>query len=172
MPKNSRRNSDVNSLPVSRVSGIAREFSPPPSRIPRAKWQEILEDERVSHIVGSIREEIIRSAEDAIREGYLRRAVYGFVVNCAHEAWMRAFQWAHLRYDDQGMSDWTPDEKTPASPVHAEGPRLSQGVPTVYGRLERLITTRKSSSYCKAACAKGASRRKNERLNIKIRMDP
>lgn len=93
MPRNSRRNNEsMNSLAVSYVSEIAGEFSPPPSRIPMAKWQEILEDEHASHIVGSIREEIIRSAADAICEGYFRRAVYGFVVNCAYEAWMRAFQ--------------------------------------------------------------------------------
>lgn len=92
MRKNTRRSSDINSLPASRVSRIAGEFSPPPSRIPRTKWQEILEDECVSHIVGFIREEIVRLAENAIREGYLRRAVYGFVVDCAYEAWMRAFQ--------------------------------------------------------------------------------
>lgn len=87
MPKNSRRNNDD-----SHVSGISREFSPPPSRIPRAKWQDILKDEHISHIVGSIREEIIQSTENAIHEGYLRKTMYGFVVNCAYEAWMRAFQ--------------------------------------------------------------------------------
>lgn len=170
MPKNSRRNSDANSLSVSHVSRIPREFSPPPSRIPRVKWQEILEDEHVSHIVGSIREEIIRSAEDAIYEGYLRKTVYAFVVNCAHEAWMHAFQWAHLRYDEGISDDWTPDE-TP-SPVPTKSPPLTRRVPTVYGRLERLITTKKSSDYCKAPCAKDASHRKNERLNIKTRMAP
>lgn len=93
MRKISRRNNDASSLSISHVyAGRPGEFSPPPSRIPSMKWQEIIEDECVSHIIGSIREEIIRSAEDAIREGYLRRKVYGFVVNCAHEAWMRAFQ--------------------------------------------------------------------------------
>ena len=68
------------------------EFLPPPSRIPISKWQEIIEDEHVSHVVGFIREEIVRSAADAIYENYFRKAVYGFVVNCAYEAWMRAFQ--------------------------------------------------------------------------------
>ncbi|KAM0733000.1 hypothetical protein ACS0PU_012549 [Formica fusca] len=176
MPKILRRNNDANSLSVSHVSaGSPGEFLPPPSRIPRMKWQEIIEEERISHIVGSIREEIVRSAEEAIREGYLRRRIYGFVVNCAHEAWMRVFQWAHLRYDDEGMisDDWTPDDDETPSPV-AKDPRLSRGVPTIYGRFERLITTQKSSSYCKAPCAKGASRRKNERLkySMKIRTDP
>lgn len=90
MPRNSRRNNkSTNSL---RTSEIAEEFLPPPSRIPIAKWQEIMEDEHVSHIVGFIREEIVRSAADAICEDYFRKAVYGFVVNCSYEAWMRAFQ--------------------------------------------------------------------------------
>ncbi|XP_050460026.1 uncharacterized protein LOC126855950 [Cataglyphis hispanica] len=163
MPKIPRRNNDASSLSSSHVyAGSRGEFSPPPSRIPWMKWQEIIEDECVSHIIGSIREEIIRSAEDAIYEGYLRRKVYGFVVNCAHEAWMRAFQWAHLPYDDEGIpDDWSPDDETP-SPV-AKSARVSR-VPTIYGRYEKLITIQKSSSYCKAPCAKGASRRKNERI--------
>lgn len=90
MQRNTRRNNE--SLHVSRVSEVAEEFSPPPSQIPMAKWQEILENEHASHVVGFIREEIVRSAADAICEGYLRKAVYGFVVNCAYEAWMHAFR--------------------------------------------------------------------------------
>lgn len=90
MSKNSRRNSDANLF--SQISGLTREFLPAPSRIPEKKWQEILENEHIDHIIGSIREEIVQSAADAIYEGYLRNAVYGFVTDCAYEAWMRAFQ--------------------------------------------------------------------------------
>ncbi|XP_011708158.1 PREDICTED: uncharacterized protein LOC105462925 [Wasmannia auropunctata] len=159
MPRNSRRNNEsTNSLPASRIaSEIAGEFLPPPSRIPIAKWQKILEDEHASHVVGFIREEIVRSAADAICENYFRKAVYGFVVNCAYEAWMRAFQWVHLEYDNRGISDGcpVPDE---APPLVAKHPRLPRGVPTVYGRLAKLIASQKSSNrrFREAPCATSA----------------
>lgn len=93
MRKNSRRNNEsASSLRVSRVPEVAEELSPPPSRIPMAKWQEILEDEEASHVAGFMREKIVRSAADVICEAHLRRAAYGFVVDCAYEAWMRAFR--------------------------------------------------------------------------------
>ncbi|XP_018370709.1 PREDICTED: uncharacterized protein LOC108766123 [Trachymyrmex cornetzi] len=169
MPKNSRRNNEsTNSLPILRTSEIPEEFLPPPSRIPIAKWQEIMEDEHVSHIVGFIREEIVRSAADAICEDYFRKAVYGFVVNCAYEAWMRAFQWAHLEYDNRGMLDGcpTPDE---ASPLVVKHPQLPRGVPTVYGRLAKLTASKKSSSQRKTSCAKSTLHGKSGRLSTKIR---
>lgn len=75
-------------LHVWRVSEVAEEFSPSPSRIPMAKWQEIIEDEQANHVADFIREEIVRSAADAICETHLWRAAYGFVVNCVYEAWM------------------------------------------------------------------------------------
>ncbi|XP_018317909.1 uncharacterized protein [Mycetomoellerius zeteki] len=115
-----------------------------------------------------IREEIVRSAADAICEDYFRKAVYGFVVNCSYEAWMRAFQWAHLEYDNRGMFDGCPipDE---APPLVVKHPRLRRGVPTVYGRLEKLIASQKSSNQHKASCAKSALHGKNGRLSKKIR---
>ncbi|XP_018340978.1 PREDICTED: uncharacterized protein LOC108747755 [Trachymyrmex septentrionalis] len=169
MSRNSRRtNESTNSLPILRTSEIPEEFLPPPSRIPIAKWQEIMEDEHVSHIVGFIREEIVRSAADAICEDYLRKAVYGFVVNCAYEAWMGAFQWAHLEYDNRGISDegcLVPDEAPPLVDKHS---RLPRGVPTVYGRL-KLTASTKSLSQHKASYTKSALRGKSERLSRKIR---
>lgn len=183
MPRNSRRNNE--STHSSRVSRVAEEFSPPPSRIPMAKWQEILENEQASHVAGFIREEIVRSAADAICEGHLRRAVYGFVVDCAYEAWTRAFrvisrkgsevrrdassilrsimhsQWAHLEYDDRGCP--VPEEVPPPIAKH---PRR---VPTVYGRLAKLAESRKPSSRCEATCAKSAPHGRGGRLSTKIR---
>lgn len=186
MPRNSRRNNEsTNSL---RVPEVAEEFSPPPSRIPMAKWQEILGQEQASHVAGFIREEIVRSAADAICEGHLRRAAYGFVVDCAYEAWMRAFrviqraafarprhrsydrsysQWAHLEYDDRGMSDGCPvPEETPS--LIAKHPR-SRRVPTVYGRLAKLAESRKSPSRREATGAKSALHGRSGRLRTKIR---
>lgn len=82
----------MNSLSISFDPELKQKFSLPPSQISEVKWQEILEEEYISYIIGSIREEIIRSAADAICKGYLQRAVYSFVSNCVREAWMRAFQ--------------------------------------------------------------------------------
>lgn len=71
---------------------IADESLHSPSRIPLEKWQEILEEERDSHVIGSIREEIVQSAVDAIYEGYLRKVVYGFVISRQYENWIDALQ--------------------------------------------------------------------------------
>lgn len=80
----------MNSLSVSH--GTEVEFLLPPSRIVGTKWQEILDEDNISHIIGSIRNEIVRSAEDMIYEGYLQGMVYSFIIRCACKAWTSAFQ--------------------------------------------------------------------------------
>lgn len=91
---NNNANLSVSNLSSStyHVLDIADESPHPPSRIPLEKWQEILEEERDSHVIGWIREEIVRSAVDAIYDGHLRKAVYGFIVNRVRDDWTRMFQ--------------------------------------------------------------------------------
>lgn len=83
-------------------------------------------------------------------------------------------QWAHLEYDDQEVC---PSDSQISDETDEKDPRLRRGVPTVYGRLEKLISVRKSPNDRQTTRTKGATRRKikqfkktNLWLSLKFRM--